>query len=1094
MEMQHQAMEINELIQTVTAYTGSSEAEPMLTTAFQIAVDAHAGFQRLSGDPYLNHALAVASILAEWHAPPSVVTVGLLHDILNPDYSRKCSLDGIQSLLGPDIFRLLEATANLNNFIRRIERDFDSGADASDFRYHMPSFLQQERDAVVIKIADRLHNLQTISALTQRSQQRSSRIGLNLFAPLADRLGMGAAKRQLEDYCFEINNPTYYKMLKQHYLDSSIHQEIKDILKELQQNFGQLRAVRWQSASLYTIYRHQIEQNIRPGKLIDAQPLRIRDAGSFIILTEEENDCYQILGTLHKLYHPMKEQFRDFIADSKENGYRSLHTQVKHSSGHLLHIIIRTHTMHLIAESGITARWRNVPEECLPHIAEEIKPISDEIQVFTPDGEIKYFPQEATVLDFAYEIHTDVGRQCVGALLNGERTDLYRVLRTGDRIEIIAGGPDAAPSLEWLSYVRTPRALSEIRHWLTQHRRNEMAERGRLLLDRELQRLGMDSSASQVRQLLSLFALKENLEGMEDLLISIGVDRHKAPKLVASLKTMGLKLVSSPNSVEPMFRVTVLSPGEALLPRVLARCCRPVPPDDIVGFLRSDQTLTIHHRGCSEIKDLEKLIQVKWDATTTEPHYVVVVEAMSQPDLVRDLSTVMALLGHNMLAFSSHTRPDGVMAETRIDLGKTTFAQRNRMKKELEAVPHVTNVEFIHSSFLSTPTQEPKSPMLVHHSNPYGPSIAAGPRFYGREAECDRISALLRDQSQNTAILLWGQKRIGKTSLLIRLQEQARGDFLPVYIDIQGLKDSSTTQFLYQLMSRISVVLKEKIRNSEITVPALNRLRKDPLTYFDTFMGLVQEVARQYPLVVILDEFQCLCSLREEIVSRSAIFSRLRSHSLHGQGIHFILSGGGLLNQLTRQCDIASLFNITRDEKLSCLDLKAARQLIKDGLARIGNIGEPTIEFLLTVTAGHPFYLQLLCSRLYDQAQEHKTMVTSHFAYLSIHEWVDKADDSRFQHLWEGHDGTSAQRNKLIVSAIAQLGDNNREVDYAHLARATYSTVSEQDLVQSLVDLTDLGVLKHTSSNYYAIQVELFARWLRHHWPLELTLKEAHSL
>jgi len=384
---------------------------------------------------------------------------------------------------------------------------------------------------------------------------------------------------------------------------------------------------------------------------------------------------------------------------------------------------------------------------------------------------------------------------------------------------------------------------------------------------------------------------------------------------------------------------------------------------------------------------------------------------------------------------------------------------------------------------------------MVHRSNPYGPGLAAGSRFYGRETECERISALLHDQSQGTAILLWGQKRIGKTSLVLRLQEQLQGNFLLMYIDVQGLKDGSTTQFLYQLMSRITVVLKDKAADSAsgINVPALNRLRRDPLTYFDMFIAKVQEVAKHYPFVLILDEFQCLCSLREETVGLSAIFSRLRSHSQHAQGIHIVLSGGGLLSQLTDQCDITSLFNITYDEKLSSLEPRAAHQLIKDGLSKVGNISDLAINLLLELTASHPFYLQLLCSRLYEQAQENKTMITYQSASQSIQEWLAKADKSRFQHLWEGYDTTSAQRNKLTLSAIAHLRGKNHEAEYDRVAKAICSAVPEEDLVRSLEDLTNLGVLRNNHLNY-AIEVELFERWLRHHWPLELALKEARLL
>lgn len=1093
-------MELNELIQTVTSYTGSPEARRTLTTAFQIASSAHDGYQRISGESYVNHVLAVASILAGWHAPLTVVTVGLLHDIRNPDYSYGYSLDDVRSRLGEDTFQLLEVMINLNRFMRQVEGDFDSGVDDSDIRQqHMHSFLRQEYNAVVIKIADRLHNMRTISALNRYFQERTARIGLSLMAPLVDRLGMGAIKRQLEDVCFEILYPMYYNMLNQHYRDASIDQKVTSILEELQRVFSSLTPkseVRWQLASLYALYFHQIEQNTRQGKSIHAElpPLRTVDTGSFVFLTDEESDCYRVLGALHKLYPPVERQFRDFIGRPKENGYRALHTQVRHTAGHLLHVMIRTYAMDLVAEHGVSAHWWNVPEELLPLLPEDIKLVEEEIQVFTPDGEVKFFSQGATILDFAYDIHTDVGHRCVGALVNGERADLSRVLRSGDRVEIISGGPDARPSLDWLDLARTPRAISRIRQWLTQHRRNQMWELGRALLDKELKPLGLGSGDAQVHELLTKLALKENLAETEDLLVSIGVGRHKAPQLVEQLKSMRLKSIRS-HYAEPTSNVIVLSPEEALLPHMLAQCCKPTAPDDIVGYRRTDNIVAIHRRDCSQIKEREKLIQVKWDGIPPEPNYVVVVEALNRPGLASDLSMAITFLGFDMPSFSASKRADGVMAEAHIYLGKTTSAQRSRIQKALEDVPYVTKAEIIPSSFLLTAMQQAESSSSIYKPNPYGPTIAEGARFYGREIESQRIATLLHDQSQNTTILLWGQKRIGKTSFVLRLEEQSRGDFLPIYVDVQGLRDGSTTQFLHQLMMTISRALKDNTQDAgeKASVPALNRLRKDPLSYFDTFMVLAQEAAQSQPLVVILDEFQSLCSLREEGVSRGAIFSRLRSYAQHGYGIHFILSGGGLLNQLTGQCDITSLFNIAYYEKLGCLEAKAARRLIRDGLTRVGNITENAVELLLDFTAGHPFYLQLLCSMLYEQAQENKTIITSDAALLSIGTWLGKADASRFQHLWEGHNPTSAQRNKLILSAIAQFAATNHEVEYDRVAGAVSSIVQEQDLVRSLEDLADLGVLEHNHANY-AIKVELFARWLRQHWPLELTLKEARWL
>ncbi len=1085
-------MAIDDLIQRVTSYTGLPETETVLTSAFEIVEKVHRGFRRLSGDPAISHPLEVATILAEWHAPLPVVTTGLLHDIHSPDYSHGYDLNDIKLSLGEDISRMLKAIINLNSSVRQIERNFDREGEVETNLRYMMSVLQDEPDAVIIKLADRLHNLQTIMVLSRYYQERMARIGFNLLTPLADHLGMGMVKRLLEDYSFEVINPTEYRKIKQQCVNADAHLDVQRVRDELLQAFAEQRLqyeVRWQPASLYSLHRRQVEQSVKQSKSLRAEPapLKTVDTGWFIVLTGTEGECYQALGLIHKLYQPVKGQFRDLIAVGKENGYRALHTEVRRNSGDGLHIFIRTHDMDMIAERGITARWWNVPETLLPQLSRKSKPIDGEIQVFTSESEIKYLPRGATVLDFAYSVHTEVGHSCAGALVNGEQVDAYKHLQNGDRIEIIKGGADTQPTLDWLNHVRTSQASGAIRQWLMQHLHGALLERGRVLLNQQLQPFGLNSADPQVGELLNRVAIKEAVESQEDLLAAIGVGRLDAHKLVDQLKSMRVRAAHLPSDVATSLSVRVMSSEEASLLPAFARCCRPVPFDEIVA-LRSDDRLIVHKRACSQIKEVERPIPVEWDTEPAEPHYVAVVEALNRPGLAHDLTTVILQIGLDMSSFTAYKRPDGVMAESHIYLGKTTATQRARVQKALEAVPYVTSVEVLHSSLFVSLAQQP-SLSHSYRSNPYSPGVAKGPRFYGRGLECERITTYLCDHSQNHAVLLWGQKRIGKTSLVVRLQEQAQGGFLPVYIDMQAVKDGTSTQFLHQLMNRISLALRENNASQEISTPAFSRLKRDPLGYFDTYLSQVQQVVEHCPLVIILDEFQCLCDLQEVSVSRDAIFSRLRSQSLHGHGVHLLLSGGGLLSQLLEQTGIVSLFNITHDEKLATLEMEAARRLIKDGLTKVGGIADTGIDFLLKVTAGHPYYLQLLCSHLYEQAQDQGAKITRDFVASCIHNWLEKADNSRFRHFWEGHDEGSAWRNKLILSAIADLRGQNDEVEYENLVVVIGNLVPERELVRTLDDLTNLGVLKHNHSRY-TIEVKLFTYWLRQHWPLTLTMKE----
>ncbi len=1090
-------MDIDSLIETVASYSNAPEIKKLLQSAFHIASRAHSNFRRIDGEPFLNHPFAVAKILADWHAPPYIVAVGLLHDLNNLDYSVGCSLDGIENELGSDVRELLQVMIHLNSFFRQMEWDLAGANDGHGIDDYVDSIVRWESEAIIIKMADRLHNLNTISSLTRDFQERVARVGINLLVPLTDRLGMADVRHQLEDYSFAVMHPMYHSMFKQHYIAHT--EETERIRCELQEILAQAITdveVSWLPASLYSLYCRHVEQNTKLGRPIhaDLPSLKPLDMGSLLVLLDEEIDCYRILGALHKFFAPVEGQFRDFIGGPRENGYRALHTQVKHPSGAIIQIFIRTRKMNVVARKGIVSRWMDIPEELLPQLPEEARHVQKERKVSTSRGEVKYFTHGATLLDFAYEMHAEAGHSCIGAVINGEEcTDLYQPLRPGDTIEIKLGGVEVEPQLDALEHVRTPYAINWIRTWFAQNKREDMLALGCELLALALQQQGMHTDDDSIQQLLKQIARNEQCKDLDDLLVAIGVGPQKVSKVVAQIRLLrSLEQRDAETDLWPAVPVGALSPQENTLRRSVARCCHPMPLDDIVGYHRKrDQLLIIHKRTCSQIKTARGLVPVKWEELD-EGNYVVVVEAVNRQGLVADLSRAVQKQACDMRDYSVTRRADGFLTEAHIYLGKTTVAQRARLKKDLEGVAYVISVEVIVSSQL-TPLQPSKSVASItgRVNNPYGPRPALGMRFYGREQEFHRIYELLQDRSQSTTILLWGQKRIGKSSLLLSLNERFHNSFMPVFIDVQSLQEASTPQFLHHLMLRTAEVVNVQPLDigPKLVVPDLKRLRKDILAYFDAFIARVQEIARHYPVVIILDEFQCLDSLREEQISRDAIFSRLRSHAQHGQSVHFILSGGGLMSQLISQISMAALFSSVNDEKLGCLERTAATQLIKEGLTQVGVIEEDAVDHLLYMTAGHPFYLQLLCRKLYECAQERRTVLSQEFVATYVQEWLNKADASRFQHLWEANTRERMQRNKFILSAIAQLSTERSYVDYERIASLVSPNIAEYLLLEALKDLVELGVLKQNRLSY-AIEVELFACWLRQHWPFELVSKE----
>ncbi|HVB24503.1 MAG TPA: HD domain-containing protein [Ktedonobacteraceae bacterium] len=1091
-------MELNSLIQTVAAYTGAAAEKP-LTVAYDIAKNAHEGYRRLNGEPFINHPLAVAQILADWHAPTTVVAVGLLHDILTPNHSQMQQMEAIRYKLYPEWLPLLQAIFDLNNFIRRFEEDSRRGAGTSiggdlsreanaNTLLHDALKIVHERDAFIIKLADRFHNLQTVQHLEREQQQKIATIILNIFAPLADRMGMSMVRRELEDLSFKIIHPAYYAMLEHHCSEAKLLLELDNVANDVRQVLQSSEIhyeVNWQQFSLYTIYHRQLEESIRQGQLLsNIEPsLRLEDVGSFIIRANTTvQDCFNLVGALHTHYPSVDKQWCDFTSHPRTNGYRSIHTQVTHTNGHHVNFVVRTGAMDLVANYGYTARWHDlrIPEEYLPQMPSADRPNRGEIAVYTPKGDIKYLPQGATLLDFAYEVHTDLGDHCTGGLVNDKHATIFHMLRNGDRIEIQVT-PEASPVPEWLKYASTTHALNRIRHALTLHHRNEMEKRGQRELEQELQSLGMTTNDHDVGKIMTYIALKEGLESREDVLVSIGVGRWTASRIAERIQGM-----RSASLIEPTLHVKILAPEYATLPYDLAHCCQPEPPVPITGYHRKNHRILVHRSECAKIRHIKSPVLVEWEHTAPEPDYMLIVEAYTKPALLSDIDNVLGSLAIEVLNFTLHSTPDGVMREARIYLGHTTSLQRDMILRELNALPFIKNVIAHHISEEKTP----------HLDNPYNRGPASGAGFYGRGDECQRIIGRLSREESNSSIVVWGPHQIGKTSLLYRIEELTSSEFLPVYIDLTGLAYCSTTRFLHELIHTIFELIKATSPQTaqSLTMPHFDRIKADPLGQFDRFLEKARNAVSYRPLVVILDEFQCLNDLHEDILlTHQAIFNHVHSLSQHTHRMHFILSGNGLSSEFLAQSGLASLLADAHTEKLSHLETEAAERLIRDGLSKLAEVKDEAVELLLDMTGRHPYYLQLLCYKLFDQAQEEKIAFTYEYTLRVLDEWLPKLDDSAFYHLWEGNEPADTQRNKVILSAIAQIGKDSTEVSYQSIHHALQPSISEQNLIRLLHDLTSTGVLKQNDL-HYAIEVELFARWLRRYWPLELAIKEANLL
>ncbi len=632
---------IESILAAVEAYRPEMDEE-LLRRAYVFAANRHRGQLRLSGEPYLSHPLHVAKILTELELDEVAVATGMLHDLLE---DTQTSRDELQEAFGEQISGLVEALTKISTF----ESTYAAreASEAESFRRLLLASVDDVR-VILVKLADRLHNMRTLEYLNRSRQLSIARETLQIYAPIANRLGIGTVKEELQDLCFRFLEPQQYGRLQAAVRDrrEAAHrwfQEIQSTVHELLEHNGIHATVFGRIKHLYSVWDKLQRQNVDVTSVFDFLAFRV--------VVETVADCYAILGLIHQLWSPVPGRIKDYIAIPKPNGYQSLHTSVVGPEGQPFEIQIRTHEMHRLAEYGIAAHWSykekgsretaddsrvtwlrgildqtegSTPREFLDTLRLDL--YADEVYSFTPTGQVLAFPRGATVLDFAYKVHTDVGHRCTGARLSGRWVPIRTQLRNGDIVEIVTS-PSQQPSRGWLDLVATSRARSKIRAWLKREEKRRAVEIGRRLLERELRRVG-----SSLKAFLDSGDLQHTLHAHgysreEDLCAAIGFGR-----LTAS--TLAVQFVAVPDEPEardegrfepvetgrresaPPLEVT----GESDFLAYLARCCSPVPGEEIVGYVTRGKGVAVHSRWCPNVRQLrehpERGIDVAWAEST----------------------------------------------------------------------------------------------------------------------------------------------------------------------------------------------------------------------------------------------------------------------------------------------------------------------------------------------------------------------------------------------------------------------------------------------------------------------------------------------
>ena len=705
---------VKDLISRVQVYLPEDKVD-LVERAYRYARDRHEGQSRVSGGPYIEHPVQTALFLADLRLDATTLCAALLHDVIED-----CGTpyEEIAEGFGGDVAKLVDGVTKLTRMDHKLvageetQALQDDNIQAESLRKMLVAMAEDIR-VVLIKLADRLHNMRTLRALAPHRRQVIAQETLDIYSPLAHRLGIWDIKWQLEDLAFRHLEPVKYREISRMLSTKRAKREeyISGVVKTLEEDLataGVEAQVVGRPKHIYSIYR-KTQKYSAMGKEIS----QIYDLYALRILVKSKADCYNALGVVHNLWHPMPGQFDDYIANPKENLYQALHTTVMCDGGTPLEAQIKTHEMHHLAEYGVAAHWsykeggpgdvqfeqkmtwmrqllewqREVSgtQEFLESVKTDL--FRDQVFVYTPKGEIIELPIGATPIDFAYKIHTELGHRCIGGKVNGRLVPLDYQLNIGDTVEIVTTKVAKGPSLDWLNpdlgYVRSAGAQQSVRQWFRKQRKGVNVQRGRELLRKELKRLNLNIGELEVTKLFKY-------ETEEEFLAALGsggiTESQVGSKLTTQTdSTQEEQKLTAPLST-PTNEVQVLGVGDLLIH--MGRCCNPLPGEEIIGFITRSRGVTVHRKNCSNLRnedEPERLVSVDWGQTRELYPVRLTIQAWDRVGLLRDLTTQVSEQGVNIAGVLTTENPDGT-ATTSLTLHTTGIGQLSRLFSKLEGV------------------------------------------------------------------------------------------------------------------------------------------------------------------------------------------------------------------------------------------------------------------------------------------------------------------------------------------------------------------------------------------------------------------------
>ena len=723
-------LRLNDILDRVSSYHPDPDLD-LIKKAYVYSAKVHQGQIRKSGEPYLIHPLEVAGLLAELKLDEASVVTGLLHDTIEDTLATK---EEVAELFGAEISELVDGVTKLSQFSAANTHEEKQ---AENFRKMVVAMAKDIR-VLLVKLADRTHNMRTLDHMKPESQERIARETLDIYAPLANRLGIQWIKSELEDLSFKYLRPQDWAELSVKVAEEAREKEkfVGEVVEIINEKLGESQVpaeVSGRVKHVYSIWRKM--------RQLDVDFDQIQDVIGFRVIVDTVAQCYESLGIIHALWKPIPGRFKDYIAIPKPNLYQSLHTTVIGPKGERIEVQIRTREMHEIAEEGVAAHWaykekgrdgkgggelskkdaesfgwlrqlvefqREVadPREFLETVKVDL--FSDEVFVFTPKGAVKSLPRGATPVDFAYTIHSEIGEHCVGAKVNGKLVPLRYKLKNGDTIEILTS-PHSHPSKDWLTFVKTSRAQARIRQFIRQAEHRRSIEIGRDVAEREFRRFGLTLNKVHKGGELDKAAHALGYRQADDVLAAIGYGKVAPAQVLQQILPPEKLAEGQPpeqpavtNRITDLFRKMARRPTEGVringIEDVLVRygkCCNPVPGDVIVGFITRGRGVTVHTAGCDKILgiDPERRVDVTWDAKADIKRQVSIrVITADRPGILAKLSQTFSEAGLNISQASCRTTP-GERAVNEFEISIADLKQLNAVMRNLEKIEGVQSVE-----------------------------------------------------------------------------------------------------------------------------------------------------------------------------------------------------------------------------------------------------------------------------------------------------------------------------------------------------------------------------------------------------------------